>query len=387
MEAKKLMDGSEPSKIFSNELELALWLKFYARANFEMGSVTKAFNLNKQSLEILRDNYSSLDPLILSTEIENSMMQANLSCKFNEIKNKIIEEISKTLLINNPHLTTKAYTALAYLYILSSQTRSSIATLEHAYKLYRVNKINDVYLYIRILDIFSHFPDKSNRALKTMSLQLSYDKEFKESTLFQNILKIKTLKSTFRFYKMWENLKVIDDVLKNLSDKNLNEKTKAYAFLKKWSYFELIGRDATSGYYLDEFKNILQKNYPHDSLESGKLNFAVFYELIGQNKKKQAKDFLNKIIAVMPCFQSSYGSSKNSNINTFSLTIKDMNVFISAFSEENVPDVQKKYEEFINLHKNYFDNEESEMLFDLNIILNTYGYSNVIKTVEFMDKK
>ena len=168
------------------------------------------------------------------------------------------------------------------------------------------------------------------------------------------------------------SLEQINEAIDLLEENNYTENHLALLYLKKWSFENIIGREATSNYYLDESQKIIKNAYMSDSIKNIEFLRALIINSLNIYPPKTdiALEILRKTKNV------------SEEVNCNSVLQKFFNIVVNIRNNQsNVSEIFNLYEDFLANNSKYFS-KDSEVSFDLKDILKSSKLGFVYKNKE-----
>lgn len=383
--AFKILDNNTTIKDQILGFDKCMYLNIVSNINLENGYINKAKSLNEESLKILDKLTHHLDPLYICTKLDSYNITANTHNNFNDMKQGIIEEICKSILINQYDITCIGYMKLSNIYYLNGMERSANIHAKNALIIYQQNNLNDHFILSKILELIlltetltplfhNSYNDFNNIVSKYITNQ--YDN-------ISNNNKISPLPlSMFYFYKsrftknasLHKRIQYINQSIDILLDNGIHQsRWLARYYIEKWLLFDKIGREDIAGYYEKEALKIIDETYTKNSVEILKFNMLIIIELASIQDVKKCNEYYTRNISLMKIH-------KFKKVNIFTLLNRYAIVILSVLNKESIPDIIAKYQEFYFQHKILFG-KESELLFELNYFLDSMQMSIIFKTL------
>ncbi len=362
--AKKLI-GSLNLSTSDNLNDKALFYKLVSLVNHETGNIKESQNTMTSLISLVDKNFSVLDPLSISSRMDNIIISSKTAKNLSNFKNLAMEELAKSQLTNNPYLITKGYLTLSNIYNMNYNFTTASALHSLAIDNFCKHKLKSEILFYEII--------KQNSLMDKTKLKKLLKEHPVNNKKLLNLLKYNDIiintRSTF-----YDNVTVLDSILSNDTEDLTSIKT----YLKKYILFETNHRSATSEYYKEKALEVLGDNYSKDST----LYIDYYLRLIFENLDKMIeKGKIEKSI-------TEYGDFINRNnlgyLNVYQIAFIYNKLLFAIIFNEGIHEITKRYGEFYNAHKNLIG-DESDHLFSLNMLMKSRGYSAIYKS--FIDKK
>ena len=337
---------------------------------------TKYFNLCNTHLNRICNN--TFHPLYLNNKLDELYSQMYSSSNFLKLKENLLKSIAKSTLIENDYLVFKGYVYLSLIYMNSGNHRASKAIIDYAYsKLNSSNKkqIMNNHIFNKLISLYistlKNF--KNDKILKSFekdilaqnSKAINEGKENNKNKIPFSELEYYAMKAYYEtqysinMNTLNNSLEKINQTIDLLEKNDYEENLLALLYLKKWAFENIIGREATSNYYLDESQRIIKNCYLPDSIKNIEFLRATMINSINIYPPKTdiAFEILRKTKKV------------TEEVNCNSVLHKFFNIVINVRNNQsNISEIFNLYEDFLTNNSKYFS-KDSEVSFDLKEIL------------------
>lgn len=361
---KKLIDNnflefikSIEKEKFSNLDLIILYETSIAASLSVMNYKITSETLNKVYAQL--KDYSTYDTLYISAKMDEALISFRNSNNLQEIKNLLIEQIAKAKIINQPHLVVKGLLNLAQIYLSISDYAMARIFSQMGIKIYNTQKINDEYLYRKVLTM-----QASNLGERKFLKKLkNFDEEMKEivmSDYYTSYLKNVNPTNPKSIYKRWI---LINQLLDKVNSRNDPQHPALVVLLMhKWILTYKLGRESTSNFYFEKAKNSITSNPLLDE------NFLFRYYILAiseaSNMELPADQIFGIFKKVIPpnklCFDL--------------LLYRTFSLYYSVTRGDEKETVVSKYNELSKLNESYFGTVDSESMAVLGKKLQDIGY-------------
>jgi tetratricopeptide (TPR) repeat protein len=342
--AKSNIDKIEIDKLTPEDK--AMMYKIKSQIYIETGNIKEAISFNNKSLHHFEKKLSQLDPILISTKLDNIEANLNLTNNISALRDTLTDEIAKAELINNKYLVTKGYNLLSNVCLKAGYDNTSLMLQKRTIHLYNQNKLNDEVLLMKIFTNGVIDTDSRSQGIKVTNPNIKY------ILRFNNLLNI----SEGSLYK---NLQEVDSLINDLVKDNRSDVLLAKCYFMKFLIYENMKRDQVSDCYLEQAYDVLNKSYSPDSMvHNNFMNFVTFHTV---NKKIKLYK-LDKLISF------TYDSLFKKGLLYPNYNSLMLNYYLILKNRHNIQEAMKHYSNFIRLH-NSFVGKESELLFYLNMFL------------------
>ena len=354
--------------------------------------------------------YGEFDPLVLDAEIYKAFSTFLKSPSFAYSANLILDIIVKAFLVENPYIQIKAVAYLSMFYLNTGQTIIAKELIIYAMKQFEINNIKCTHLLFLILELHSNVDKKPASSSLYKDYKSSIEAQISQININKNLfinddqLNIKNI-VTFSQYAMFQNneSRVIiceSELFKNIKLLDLSIKINESIL----SAVEYVHYDINSNNYilhLNSIKLNLGYGYHYKALLSklanrdliiNKLNDKATYYIKNYNIEiiKSKLSTLGFYITISNINEARELLSEldNSTFNFSDYPILHMSYLFSKIQlmiligkvkkENTLGKVIEYYREFVAVHGDYFNQEISEKMYLLNMILKNNDLKSVI---------
>jgi hypothetical protein len=333
--------------------------------NYETGNIKESQNAITNLISLLEKNYSVLDPLIISSRMDNILITIKTAKNLSNFKNLAIEELAKSQLIGNQYLITKGYLTLANVYNMNYNYITASALHSIAIDHFCKNRLKSETLFYQIIK-------QTNLINKSKIIKLIKDPPIKN----EKILKLLNYDDIILNPRstLYDNVTILDSITSETDEDLISIKT----YLRKYILYETNHKQAISEFYKEKALDVIDSNYAKDSA----IYVDYYLRLIFENFDKMIEK--SKIEKSIIEFGDFISRSNLGYLNVNQIAFIYNKLLFAILYNEGIHEVTKRYGEFYNAHKNLIG-EQSDHLFDLNMLMRSKGYSAIYSS--FINRK
>jgi len=423
LSAIKVMESIDSREIKTSNymLDYAKFLNLRGLIYYENGYNAKAItNFNLASISFKELSQDPFDPYLINNRYDEIVGICLFSNKIDDLKNEILELISKSQLLNNNFLIIKGFLSLANIYTIAGNFRQGYQIANYTWNLAKKKKFHSDFLIGRIIylyminiqlnkntifkdEVFQKINSENNDLLKNYFIQLedklklNTDRDSKEkdmnnqenepqnknenmnsneklTNIFQHPLYISQALyfSSDYFYskrKLYKSLFLIEKAIEYLEKNNFNDVHLILYYVKKWIILNQMGREATSEYIVEYTQKLISQFYNSDSTKN--LEYLRYIQINSSTLEPPRQDIVNEI------------ASKTKRVNELNNVNGLLNRYFNIISliniKSGIPELIDRYTEFDELEKEIFSGKISELRTDLKWTLIFSKLGNVLK--------
>lgn len=369
--------------------------------------------IEKESTSIIQQYkkiYDEFDPLVLDTEIYKAFSTFPKSPSFAYSANTMLEIIVKAFLIDNPYIQIKAVAYLSMFYLNTGQTIIAKELIQYAMKQFELNNIKCTHLLFLILELHSNVDKKPTSSSLYKDYKTSIEAQLSQSSISKNLfingdqLNIKNI-ITYAQYGIFQSNESRIIISENQLFKNIQLLDSSIKINESiLSAVEYVHYDINSNKYIPHLNSIklhLGYGYHYKAILSKLSNRDLMIDKLNDKANFYIKNYNIEIIksklATLACYitisniieaREIVNELDNSSFIFSDYPILNMNYLFSKIQlmiligkvkkENTLGKVIEYYREFVAIHGDYFNQEISEKMYLLNMILKNNDLKSVI---------